>query len=315
MARKLVLLFYGIMLTSCPGGGSIAHAESRVWSDKSGEYTLEAELVTFNDKSVVLKRADHELVAFPLAELSPADQDFLKTQAALDAQKKSDESKQTLELTDGTKITGHIVDFAERDITLQRRRGNFYVNDRRLDNLPEFYQKLLPQVVAHFETLRSPDLAGLENWMTRQRGRPHTFHLEGVLIESANGDVHAVPFFLLPAAERQLWERYWINWQARQKERETESREDLAFLLKSFAAARAEDAQIQREIAELQLKMQAVQAGVTSLWEVTLYPDVAMHGWPMWVVVPGRDSRQATMNALDRYPGFVVGPVRRVSRR
>ncbi len=315
MVRKFVFSLSWIMLVVSLAQGSVAHAESRVWTDTSGAYTLTAELVTFNDKSVVLKRADHELVAFPLAELSQADHDYLKTQAALDAQKKIDESKQTLELIDGTKIEGQIVDFAQRDVTLQRWRGNFYVNDRRLDNLPEFYQKLLPQVVAHFETLRSPDLAGLEHWMTRQRGRPRTFHLEGVLIESPNGDVHAVPFFLLPEAERKLWERYWRNWQARQKELKAESREDLAYLLKSFAAARAEDAQVQREIAELQLKMQTIQAGVTSLWEVTLYPDVAMTGWPLWVVVPGRDSRQATLNALEMYPGFVVGPVRRVSRR
>ena len=134
-------------------------------------------------------------------------------------------------------------------------------------------------------------------------------------MEVENGDVHAVPFFLLPDSERQLWERYWKSWQATRQEDRFESREDLAFLLKSLAAAHAEDAQVKREIAQLQLKMQAVQAGVTSLWEVTLYPDATMIGWPQWVVVPGRDSRQATITALKQNPGFVAGPVRRVSRR
>ncbi|MDZ4659229.1 MAG: SHD1 domain-containing protein [Bythopirellula sp.] len=302
----LILIVFAVATGNC---------QARLWSNASGEYTLEAELVMSNEKSVVLKRADHELVAIPLAELSTEDREHLKSQEALDAQKKADERQQTLKLTDGTEIVGRIIDFAERDITLRRWRGNFYVNDRKLDNLPKFYQRLLPQVVAHFETLRTVDLSGLENWMVRQRGRPRTFHLEGVLIESESGDVHAVPFFLLPETERNLWERYWKNWQAASKESTFESREDLAFLLKSFAAARAEDAQVQREIAELQLKMQAVQAGVTSLWEVTLYPDVAMNGWPQWVVVLGRDNRQATITALEQNPGFVAGPVRRVSRR
>ena len=192
----------------------------------------------FNEKSVVLKRADHELVAIPLAELSDADREYLKSQAALDRQQQVDTLLPTLKLTDGTEIAGRIVDFAERDVTLRRWRGNFYVNDRRLDTLPKFYQQLLPQVVAHFETLRTVDLSGLENWLVRQRGQPREFHLEGVLVEVENGDVHAVPFFLLPEEERRLWERYWKSWQATRQENRFESREDLAFLLKSLAAAR-----------------------------------------------------------------------------
>ena len=59
--------------------------------------------------------------------------------------------------------------------------------------------------------------------------------------------------------------------------------------------------------------MQAVQAGLTSLWEVTLFPAGGRGGPPLWVVVPGRDSRQATAAALQQNPGFVAGPVRRVA--
>ena len=86
-------------------------------------------------------------------------------------------------------------------------------------------------------------------------------------------------------------------------------------MLQSLAAARSRDAQVQREIAMMQLKLQAVDAGLTSLWEVTLHPAAGNGGPPLWVVVPGRDSRQATETALQQNPGFIVGPVRRVSRR
>ena len=66
----------------------------------------------------------------------------------------------------------------------------------------------------------------------------------------------------------------------------------------------------------MQLKLQAVQAGVTSLWEVTLYPAAGQGGPPQWVVVPGRDSRQATAAAfraeswLCRRPGAAELPDR-----
>jgi hypothetical protein len=72
---------------------------------------------------------------------------------------------------------------------------------------------------------------------------------------------------------------------------------------------------MQREIAMMQLQLQAVQADLTSLWEVTLFPVAGQGGPPLWVVVPGRDSRQATLAALEKNPGYVPGSVRRVSRR
>jgi len=75
-----------------------------------------------------------------------------------------------------------------------------------------------------------------------------------------------------------------------------------------------QDRLVQREIAMMNLQLQAIQAGVTSLWEVTLYPAAGQLGFPLWVVVPGRNSSQAIDTALHLHPGYVVGPVRRVSR-
>ncbi len=51
----------------------------RTWTDKSGQFKVEAQLVTKDDSQVVLKRKDNgKLLTVPIANLSPADQEFLK---------------------------------------------------------------------------------------------------------------------------------------------------------------------------------------------------------------------------------------------
>ena len=184
-----------------------------------------------------------------------------------------------------------------------------------LDNLPEFYQNLLPTIVAHFENLQRANRQSLEAWLVRQRGEPRKFRVEGVVLESDNGDEFAVPYFLFSDEDQQLLKPGWKDWLAAHGNVHYDSQADTAFLLQALAAAHQRDAQVQREIAMMQLKLQAVNAGLTSLWEVTLHPAAGQGGRSQWVVVPGRDSRQATSNALSQFPGFVAGPVRRVSGR
>jgi hypothetical protein len=284
-----------------------------VWTDSTGHYSLDATLVTFNDRSVVLQREDHELVAIPIDQLSEKDREFLKSKEAGDASLATWGGAQTWTLRDGTKLVGRIVDFATRDLTLQRRRGRIYVNDRAFENIPEFYQLLIPKIVAQFENLQRDDRASLEAWLVRQRGEPRTIHLEGVVLETDNGDEYTVPFALFSDADQKLLMPGWQKWLAAHGGKDYGEQEHRAFILRSLAAARAHDAQVQRQIALMQLQLQAVQAGLTSLWEVTLYPAAGQRGPPIWVVAPGRNSRDATENALVRNPGYVAGPVRRVS--
>ncbi|MCI0333955.1 MAG: hypothetical protein L0228_12110 [Planctomycetes bacterium] len=287
--------------------------QARVWTDSTGRYTLDAELVSVNDRTVVLQRADHEMVAIPIDKLSQQDREFLKSKEAAELVRKSNENVQTWTLRDGMKITGRIVEYAQRDITLQRRRGRIYVNDRLLDNLPEFYRQLIPKIVAHVENLQRDDRASLEAWLVRQRGQPRTIHLEGVVLEAENGDEYAIPFFMLSDEDLNVLKPRWSEWQAAANKNDYMGHENHTFLLRSLAAARHRDRLVNREIALMKLQLQAVQAGITSLWEVTLYPAAGQSGPPLWVVVPGRNSRQATATALERHPGYVAGPVRRVA--
>lgn len=290
-----------------------ACAEARLWTDSTGRYTIDANLVAFNQVSVVLQRADHELVAVPIDKLSNQDREYLQSKDASQTAREFGESLQTWTLRDGAKIVGRVVDYAQGDMTIQRRRGRIYVNDRPLENLPELYQRLVPMIVAQFENLRRADRQSLETWLVRQRGQRRTFSLEGVVFESENGDEYTVPFFLFADDDRGLLKSDWDDWLTAHRSDDYDALDDRAFRLTTLAAAHQRDQQVQREIALLQLQLQAVQAGLTSLWEVTLYPATGQSGPPLWVVVPGRDSRQATAAALQQNPGYAVGPVRRVA--
>ncbi|HMP07951.1 MAG TPA: SHD1 domain-containing protein [Lacipirellulaceae bacterium] len=311
---RLLLSVFALAVASTnslPG----AFGEMRTWSDATGAYTLEAELVGFNERSVVLKRADHELAAFPIDQLAEADRAYLESAEAREAEKARRDGLQTWKLRGGQEIVGRLVDYAHREFTVQRRRRRVYVNDRPLDNLPEFYQHVVAASVAHFEGLPRADRRGLQNWVAQQQGRPKSFQVEGVLVETEAGDEYAVPFFLFSEGDLAAIQPGWSTWHSAHGDGDLMSLDDQAFLLQSLAAARQHDQQVQREIALMQLKLQAVEAGLTSLWEVTLHPVAGQMRPPVWVVVPGRDSREATLAALEMNPGYVAGPIRRVSRR
>jgi hypothetical protein len=42
-------------------------AQARQWSDASGNYTVEADLIAFDDQKVILQRADRQLASFEVA--------------------------------------------------------------------------------------------------------------------------------------------------------------------------------------------------------------------------------------------------------
>lgn len=285
---------------------------ARTWTDSSGRYTVDADLVALTDKSIVLQSSDHRLVSIEIEQLSKQDQAFLATEEATLAADKVAKKQQTWTTVDGLEIIGNVVDYVERDVTVQRRRGKVYVNDRVFDNLPEVYQKIVPRIVAHFEGRPITDKASLESWLVHRKGQPATYHCEGVILELPTGDEYAFPFFLFRDEDLEVLKPGWDHWLAANGNYESQaSRSDE---LRTLAAAHHQDALVTQQIARLQLGMQAVEAGVTALWEVTLMPGAGVAGTPLWVVVPGRDSRQATMVALSRNPGYVAGPVRRVSR-
>lgn len=290
-----------------------APCDARTWSDSTGQYTVDAELVALTEKAAILQRGDDHLVSIDFEQLSKEDQAYLKTEEAKLTADKIANKQQTWTTVGGIEIIGNVVDFVQRDVTFQRRRGKVYVNDRVFDNLPQVYQKIAPLIVAHFENLPAiKDKATLERWLVRRRAQPATYKVDGVILELPSGDEYAFPFFLFRDEDLEVLKPGWDRWAAAHGNYESQS--SMSDELRTLAAARQNDADVSHQIARLQLGMQAVQAGVTSLWEVTLMPGQGVAGTPLWVVVPGRDSRQATEVALSRNPGYFAGPVRRVSR-
>jgi hypothetical protein len=286
-------------------------AAARTWTDSTCKYTVDADLIAFNERHVILEKADHQLISVPLDKLAEADRQFLATEEATTAMNSFTGGEQTWTLANGLKIIGRVVDYTRQNVTLQRRRGNIYVNDRRIENLPEIYQRMIPFIVAHFDRLNQPDREGLTAWLVRQRGQARTFTVEGVVLELENGDEYAVPFFFFSEDDQHFLKPGWEEWLAAHEDYQRQA--DSAFRLQSLVAARQRDRQVSQQIAQTQLLLQAVQAGVTSVWEVMLFPPAGRGGSPQSVVVYGRNSRDATNAALREYPGFNVGPVRRVS--
>lgn len=287
-------------------------ANARMWTDSTGKYKIDADLVAFNDKIVILQRADHDLAQVPIEKLSQADRAYLTTKEAADTVNKFSAAKQTWTLRDGLKIVGRVVGYAHKNMIVDRRRGKIYVNDRLFDNLPKIYQVMIPKIIAHFEHLVHDDRQALEDWLVAQKGQPRTFLVDGVLFELENGDEYVVPFFFFSDQDLNLLKPGWNQWLAANTQQQYEEQNNQSFLLQSLAAARQRDQQIQHQIAQMQIN-QSVLLGGTSLWEVSLYPARGNSGPPQWVSVPGINSAEAVRNALAQYPGYVAGPVRKIA--
>jgi SLA1 homology domain 1, SHD1 len=287
-------------------------AQARTWSDASGNYKVDADLIAFSDKKVILERTDDkQLISLQPDEFSKADQEYLKSKEAADTTNTLSHTMQTWTMRDGSKVIGKVVDFGRKQITIQRQDSKIYVNDRLLDNMPEIYQTMIPKILAFFEHLNSSDRQNLEDWAVRQEGQPRTFDCEGVLFELENGDRYGVPFFLFSEEDQKILKPGWDSWVASNDD--YQKHDESAFDLRALAAANKQNSEASDQIARTQLLMQSVTAGMTDIWEVTLYPGQRGGQW-LSVVVPGRDSREATMTALQRNPGYTAGPVRRLNR-
>ena len=289
-----------------------AGAQAREWKNASGEFVIEAELFGFDGDDVILKREDGELGTLKIKDLSDADREFLNSDEAQAIHEKNLRPMQKWTTKSGVELAGRIVDYTRQEITIQQRRSRTYINDRRLINLPEMIQQLVPRVIEHFDEVELPNQRAMQLWLRNQRGLPRTFLIEGVILETENGDEYPIPFFVFKDADRKLLKDGWADWLARQSD--FDKRDDIAFRLEAFTSAHLQNQKLQREIALIDLNLQAVRAGLTSIWEVTLYPDFGNPHPPIWVLMPGRNSDQAIAGALLNYPGFVVGAVRRVSR-
>lgn len=74
MQRTLVSALLGVLLATAP-------LEARTWTDAKTGRTLDGELISVEDDTAVIKRADGKTFRIPISRLSKADQAFLKKQS------------------------------------------------------------------------------------------------------------------------------------------------------------------------------------------------------------------------------------------
>ena len=292
--------------------GLLTIAQAREWKDASGKYSFEGDLIAFNETDLVIQKADKTLVAVDFEQLSKADQEYVQSKEAAEEIDKKGAKQQVWKMRSGLEVIGDVLDYVRKDITFSMTRGKIYVNDQQFENLTGVQQRVVPLIAAQFTGREITDRAGLFDWLRRRRGEPETFTYEGVQMEMENGDLHAVPFFLFSDEALAVLKPGWEEWSSKHA---TFAQQQESELRLQTQAQGFQDGQSQtNQLLKMQLQLQAVQAGLFSLWEVMLYPNPGTGGWPLYVVVPGRDSRQAAIAAMEKNPGYTVGPIVRVSR-
>lgn len=286
-------------------------ATAREWNDASGNYSISADMIAFSESTVVLEKANRDLVAVPLDQLSKSDREFVEREA----QKTENASgtTQIWELKSGVKLPGRLVGFDKHPVVIQRRLGKIYVNDRRFEKIPGVYRAIIPKIVEHFTGEQFTGNHDFEAWAKKQKGEPRTFECAGIMLELEDGDLYCAPFFLFTDEVVEMLKPGWERWLAAKEDYEAKEKE--SFLAHAQAEAYRQQQMRVRQIQQLQLNLQAYDAGVFDLWEVTMEPPPGVYGMPLSVVVPARNNVQAAQLAKHQNPNYVVGPMRVVPRR
>lgn len=306
MSMRIALFAVVLLL-----GASVSQAEMRQWSDATGRFEVEAELIAASHTTVVLQNKDKELSAVEIQQLSEADQEYIANWQ--EAQETADPRAPSVwTMQRGLQVKGWAIAYARREVTLQRHRGKLYVNDRRFDNLPTIYQRMIPRMVGHFEHEEIETTDDLMAWARKQKAAPRTFTVDGVMLELENGDRYLVPFFFFSAKDMQVLEPGWQRWLA--QEEEAAAREQENFLLRAQAEAYHRNQQTHQQMTQLNLQLLAVDAGLVDLWKVALVPRQGTGLMPATVIVPARNSRDAAHAAQAAHPQYTIGPIARVNR-
>ncbi len=285
--------------------------DAREWSTPDGRYKIGGELIAFSDQLVVIKKVTGELVGVELKDLSQADRDFVQSKEAEDTVRKSAEELQTWTTKDGVKVRGRVTAFGRKPLQLQRKLGQVYVDGSRFTSIDPLHQRVILKIVSHLEKTELTDEKQLTEWAKTLGAQPRTYTLEGVLLQLESGDEIGVPFFLFSPQDLQVLKPGWEVWLEQAESEETRKRED--FLMRSQAMAYQQQQAQWQQMEMLKLDLLATATGVVSIWEVAMGPGPGMFGRPICVAVPARTSEQAAFVARMRYPGLIVGGVRKLS--
>jgi len=319
--------------------GSVATAnELRQWKASGDQDVVNAKYITADDSRVVLEDETGELVILRTEQLAATDREYVaakrtlkrlvEPETSLDAAKTTAaEANATTtspqaypsiwRLGTGAEIKGVLAGFARQEFIVLRERGEVYVDAYKLGQLPVAYDLVLPTVVGTVDNTPLKDVDDLESHLAKLGGGPFKYVVDGIQISLQGGGSITIPLEILEtnyaALVRPGFDR-WLASRAQDVSDEdryaTESRERL--MLDSYHQLQPDTATRQRQFRQIELGYLSVATGITSVWEVTLIPNTA-YGYPFSVVVNARDSLQAQQAALQNYPGWQIGPTRKLS--
>ncbi len=295
---------------------SCASCFGREWSDASGRHKWKAELLAASEHLVVLRDRRGELEAVQVKELSKDDQDFV-AKYLKEPDSKVSRDVHTWAMQSGLMVKGEILGYKSGPVEIENRSGVPYVNGKRFRGIDPVYQAMLPKLVAKTEDETVQTVDDFRNWAKKLRREKRSIQVDGVILKLEGGDEYAVPLFLFAERDREVLENGWQQWSAEEATLERKQQEDVLLRAEADEYQRGKEAREQekRQIQMMQLGLLAVNAGVTALWEVKMAPGPGVYGRPMKVVVPANTSGEAKRAALQRYPGYIAGSSKQISRR
>lgn len=306
MARIAFATALAVILLSI---ADVPTLSARQWTDSTGMYHQEAELVEFDGHLVVLKKAKGQLVAVPLTSLSTADQQYLQSKEAKDAMASTAANDRTWTLNDGKKFKGTLLRFGEKDVVISRNQGMLYVNGKPFTELSAFHQDMIPELVTHEEGKSIPDANAIANLIAYRKGADLTYHVKGALFQLENGQLGAVPIWMLSSKDYNVIQPEWAAWEAAEndKQRVAEREEMQSTMARAAFNEYQRNEQINQQLQYLQYASQWFD-----LWQVQL---IAPNGAVSVVTVPARDSRSAQYAAQQKCPSCSIGATQMLSKR
>ena len=296
---------------------------ARVWTDTSGQFKVEADLVVADQSLVVLRTAKGNLLAVKISELSEADRSYLNAQETQDVIKKFDVVKDfpAFRLVDGTEVVGPVTGYGITPLVVYRKSGDVIVGETEYKKLIPIYREIIPEIVGHFENanLRTPN--ELEKWLEKSGPAPHSYQMETVSLQTADQGTVKIPLFMFDPQDRYELDAGFARWkslhesEAAQAEKENYLRDELIrakvvsrYRNKADVAAAVRESNFRM----MQLNLLATNAGVTDIWEVSLNAPVP-YAQPITVMISAPDSATAESLALKQYPKFVINYTRKAS--
>lgn len=293
-------------------------SDSRTWMSANSQYSIKADLVAYNDTTIVLKRGGTEkLLAVEIAQLSEADRKFLADKREADRAGNAASSAKdwhTWTSASGWQIRGRVLAYGRKELVVESKSGAVSINGKSFSSLEGLQQKLVLAVLSKLEEKPIEDEQDIRTYLGSIQGQPKKYTLEGVMLQLESGDQVPVPFFMFSQRDQDLLSPGWEAWSAAEDDSSARAREDFLVQQEANQYQEMQQRQARHEQMEvLKLNLLATAVGVTSIWEVALYPGPGTRGRPLTVVVSARNSQAAAQLALQQHRGYVVGPIRKVS--